>query len=115
MLTEPLTINSVNLARVSSNDNRSIYLSADGTKKVTVSHAASGNRKRHLCRYDITTVAADPISSENVSQTLGVYFVVDEPDFGFSDSNIVDALVHLWNEVSADTQAILFDILEGQH
>lgn len=41
-----------------------------------------------MVRLDQTVIAADPLTSENSSQKAGVYLVVDEPDFGFTDTEL---------------------------
>nr|URG15150.1 MAG: coat protein [Leviviridae sp.] len=100
MFTDPqsVTINAVpvSLPRVNIGDGNSTYRSADETVQVRISHQASKGRKRRMVRLDQTKVAADPISAVNSSQKAGIYIVVDEPSFGFTDAELdylVDALV----------------------
>lgn len=98
--------------KVSPGENRSIYKTADGTRKITVSHQESSNRARRLARIDVTKVAADPISAVNVSKTLGFYVVIDEPDFGFSATEIANEIAGFQAWL---TSAMVADILSGQH
>lgn len=77
-------------ARVQSDGSRSVYATADGNFKFTVSHQTSKGRTRRMIRIDKRVVAADPLSSENEYKTAGIYLVVDEPDFGFSDDALDD-------------------------
>lgn len=87
---QTLTVNTVDhtLNRVKSDGYRSEYVEADETFKLTVSHQESGNRTRRMVRVDNRVVAADPLTSENEYKNLGVYLVIDEPEYGFSDTEI---------------------------
>jgi len=92
MLSDPqtLTVNSVakSLARVETGGTRSVYKTADEVFQLTVSHLESKNRTRRMVRVDQRVVAENPLSSVNEYKSLGVYFVVDEPEYGFSDTEI---------------------------
>lgn len=85
-----ITINAVatDLNRVKSDGSRSEYATPDETLKFTVSHQESKSRTRRMARLDQRVVAADPLSSENEYKTLGAYLVIDEPEYGFSDTEI---------------------------
>lgn len=87
---QSVTINAVptSLPRVSDEATKSVYSSPDETLQLTISHQASTGRQRHMVRIDQMVVAADPLTAVNQQQTLGVYVVVDQPNFGFSDTNI---------------------------
>lgn len=115
MLADPQTIASTAVACISKNDNRSIYQSADGILKLTISHSVSGKRTRHLIRFDQYLVAEDPLSAVNVSQQAAVYMVIDEPDFGFTDEQLKGMVNAVQAFVAADTFAVTYDILELQH
>lgn len=100
MLADPqsVTINAVpiSLPRISMGVSESTYRSADETVQMRVSHQETKGRKRHMVRLDKTVIAADPLTAENASQKAGVYLVIDEPSFGFTDADLdyqVDALV----------------------
>lgn len=83
------------LNRISSDGTKSVYSTTDESIKMTISHQESKKRTRHLVRIDHRVVAADPLSSENEWKNLGVYFVIDEPEYGFTDAvvdNIAQAL-----------------------
>lgn len=95
---QEVTINAVpiSLPRVSVGSSEAIYRSADETTQLRISHQQSKGRKRRMVRLDCTVIAADPLTAENSSQKAGVYIVVDEPTFGFSDEDLdyqVDALI----------------------
>lgn len=95
---QSVTINAVpfSLPRILIGNGESTYRAADDTVQMRISHQDSKGRKRHMVRLDQTVIAADPLSAENTSQKAGVYLVIDEPSFGFTDTEldyIVDALV----------------------
>lgn len=91
-LTDPITItvNSVDytLNRIKSDGYRSEYLTADEEFKLTVSHMEVKGRTRRMVRIDRRIVAADPLTSVNEYKELGVYLVIDEPEYGFPDTEI---------------------------
>lgn len=100
MFTDPqsVTINAVavDLPRISVGVSDSVYRAADETVQMRISHQTSKGRNRRMVRLDQTVIAADPLTAENASQKAGVYFVIDEPKFGFSDTELdylVDALI----------------------
>jgi hypothetical protein len=41
-----------------------------------------------MIRVDQRVVAADPLTSVNEYKNLGVYLVIDEPEYGFTDTEI---------------------------
>lgn len=45
-----------------------------------------------MARIDKRVIAADPLTSVNEYKTVGIYVVIDEPEYGFTDDNIDDAL-----------------------
>lgn len=84
------------LNRITSDKTSSVYTDSTAEFTLKVSHQESKTRTRHLVRLDRKIVAADPLTAVNAYQTSGVYVVVDEPIFGFSDDDLdkqVDALV----------------------
>jgi len=91
-LTDPqtITVNTVakTLARIKSDGYRSEYSASDEEFKMTVSHQENQSRTRRMVRIDQRKVAADPLSSVNEYKNLGVYLVIDEPEFGFDDTEI---------------------------
>lgn len=111
---QTVTIDSVpsTLNRVQSDGTKSVYASADGNLKVTVSHLANKGRTRRMARIDKRIVAADPLSSVQEYKTLGVYVVIDEPEFGFADDAIDDIVqgFKAWL-----TSGIVTAVLGNQH
>lgn len=95
---QSVTINAVpiSLPRVSIGASEATYRSADETVQMRISHQTSKGRKRRMVRLDQTVIAADPLTAENASQKAGIYIVVDEPAFGFTDAQLdylADALI----------------------
>lgn len=95
---QSVTINTVpvSLPRVLVGSGEATYRSADETVQMRISHQDSKGRKRRMVRLDQTVIAADPLTAENASQKAGIYLVVDEPSFGFTDTQLdylVDALI----------------------
>lgn len=92
MFTDPqsVTINAIatSLARVAQQGRSSVYESADGALKMTISHA-NGNRARSVVRFDRKKVGADALNpATNKQYTSSVYLVVDVPHTGFTDVEI---------------------------
>lgn len=112
---QTITINAVDKVcnLVEPGATKSVYATADEEVKLTISHqATSKDRTRRLARIDQRVVAADPLTSENEYKTTGVYLVIDEPEYGFSDTEL-DNLVQgfcAWL-----TSANVGKILSGQH
>lgn len=87
---QTLTVNTVDktLNRVKSDGYRSEYLSSDEAYRMTISHQESKGRTRRMVRVDARVVATDPLSSISEYKNLGVYVVIDEPEYGFADGDI---------------------------
>lgn len=111
---QSVTVNTVakSMPRIQTEQGKSIYQKDDQTFRLTVSHQTSGTRVRHMVRLDEKKVAADPLTAVNSYQTTGVYLVIDEPAYGFTDTEInydVQALV-AWL-----TQANVLKVLALEH
>lgn len=91
-LTDPqtITVNTVakTLNRIKTEGMSSEYATDDEVFKMRVSHQDSKGRTRRMVRVDHRVVAADPLSSIQEYKTSGVYLVIDEPEFGFTDAEI---------------------------
>lgn len=115
-LTDPqtVTINAVPFTcnRIRSDGTKSVYSTADEALKLTISHQESKNRTRRMARLDQRVVAADPLTSENEYKDLGVYVVIDEPEYGFADTDIDYVVQALGAWLSSATVA---KILGSQH
>lgn len=92
MLTSPqsITINAVanDLHRTIDEKTSSTYQDASSTLQLKVSHQQSKTRIRRMARIDQTKIAADPLTAISQYKTAGVYMVIDEPEFGFTASEI---------------------------
>lgn len=91
---QSVTIDAVpySMPRISVEPTRSLYATADEGLKMTISHQESKGRTRRMIRLDRRVVAADPLTSVNEYKSVGVYIVVDEPEYGFTDDNIDDII-----------------------
>ena len=99
MLSDPqsVTVNAVAipLPKTNAGQTQNIFTSADGNTSMTTKQNTTASRFRREVRLSQKKVAADPISGVNKELGVSVYFVVDEPRSGFSDTEIgylIDAL-----------------------
>lgn len=85
---QTITINAVpkTLVKIKSDGQKTIYRTADEEVALTLSHQESKKRTRHMIRMDQRTVAADPLTAVNEYVSNGIYLVIDEPEFGFTDA-----------------------------
>lgn len=92
MFTDPqsVTINTVatSMPRIQSGATNSVYSAADESLKMTISHQEAKDRTRRMVRLDKRVVAADPLTAENEYKTVGVYLVIDQPEYGFAIADI---------------------------
>jgi hypothetical protein len=119
MLADPqvLTVDSVakSMPRISTEAQQSLYSTADEEVKMRISHQESKGRTRHMIRADLRVIAANPLTSVNEYKTLGVYLVVDEPEYGFSDDAIKDLIAGMTDWLTASTMANTAKVLGGEH
>lgn len=94
MLTSPQTVTVATVPytmnKIESNKNDSTYSTDDQSYQLIVSHQFTKNRQRHLARVNHKVVAADPLTAENSYQSAGIYLVIDEPLYGFSDTQLLN-------------------------
>ena len=64
------------------------FSTADGTFTFDVRQNKSANRFRREVRLTQKKVAADPISAVNKEVSTSVYITVDEPRWGFTDTEL---------------------------
>lgn len=114
---QSLTINAVpnTLPRISSGPNSGAFSNADGTVRMSVSHAY-GKRIRRTMRVDASKIGTDPVyPGQNVRSSMSVYIVVDTPVVGYTVTEakqVVDALVA---KLSASTGASVAQLLGGEN
>lgn len=116
MLNDPLviTIDSVpyNLARTQPGELSSVYQNSDLTISEVISHQSTkGGRFRRLVGITFRKVVTDPLTSENDYDDLRINVVIDEPGYGFDDSEVQD----IWAGHAALVTAQLANILASQH
>lgn len=87
---QSITINAVpkSLAKIKSDGQKTIYRTSDEEVSFTISHQESKSRTRHMVRADQRVVAADPLTAVNEYKSAGVYMVIDEPEYGFTDAQL---------------------------
>lgn len=108
MLSDPIsiTVNSVaqSMPRVSQSGQSSLYKKSDGTFRLEVSHqmnevkrarnTTSGiqtvrqNQIRSLVRFVKRAIVADPVSSANDYEELGIQLVITRPEVGFTSTDL---------------------------
>jgi hypothetical protein len=107
MFSDPqsITINGVakSMARIAIDGFKAIYSTADELFKLTLSHTKSKGRIRSMVRVDQRAIVADPLTSVNDYETLGVYLVVDRPDYGYTQAQVdyVIAGLKTWLDTTA--------------
>lgn len=73
------------LARTGMSADSSVYKSADGLDKFTLSHQVTKNRLRRVARLDRSKIAANPFDADlNQEYSLSTYVVSDIPKLGVS-------------------------------
>lgn len=102
---QSITVNAVpeSMPRISSGESQSVYKTADDDFQMRISHQKTKSRVRRMVRVDQKVVAADPLTAENTYQTAGVYLVVDEPEFGFTDTELGYLVTALTDWLAAGT------------
>jgi hypothetical protein len=92
MFSDPqsVTVDSVaqSMPRISSNGQQSVYVKADESFKMTISHSKPKGRIRSMVRLDQRAVVADPLTAVNDYETLSFYCVVDRPEVGFTSTQV---------------------------
>lgn len=81
--------------RVETEKTRSVYQTSDENLKLTVSHQETKTRTRRMVRLDQRVIAEDPLTAVNEYKGLGIYLVIDEPEFGFDDTDIANVVAGL--------------------
>lgn len=89
---QSVTINAVaqSLPRVGSPtpEKRGSYKTADGVYSLDIRQDSTAQRFRREVRLTKNIVAADPISAVNKALSASVVLVVDEPKYGFTDTEL---------------------------
>lgn len=117
-LTDPQSIKisgvTTSLPRVSTSGNSSVYESADGTIKVTLS-TQNGNRKRQTWRVDVSKITADPfIPAQNQEVSMSFYIVIDRPVSGYTNTEALAVVLGGIEALTASEDKVLVALLGGQ-
>jgi hypothetical protein len=108
MLSDPvsITVNSVaqSLPRISQNGQSSVYKKTDGTFRLDVSHQINTQKRarntssgvqtvaqnvvRSLVKFTKRAIVADPVSSANDYEELGISIVISRPEVGFTATDL---------------------------
>jgi hypothetical protein len=97
---QSVTINAVatSLPRTKLGTTDGVFTSADGKTVMTIKQNSTAKRFRREARLTVSKIAADPLTAVNQDISTSVYIVIDEPKWGFSDTDLgyyKDALT-LW-------------------
>lgn len=90
------------------------YRNSARTVRLQISHQSRKSRTRSMYRVDVDKIAADPITSDNVSLSCGIYVVIDKPAFGFSEADVVNQLTGIVGALSASTYAAAKKLNAGE-
>lgn len=92
-----VTVNAVarSMARILMNGTSATYQNSDESFKLTISHTKSGTRTRSMARLDQRKIVTDPLSSKQDYDTLSFYFVIDRPEYGFSQTEVEQLIAGL--------------------
>jgi hypothetical protein len=112
-----LTVNAVtyDLARTTFGENRSVFSTANGLDKLTVSKQSRGGRNRHMVRFDRTKVAATPFdAAKDQEYTCAAYTVLEFPVFGFTSTELAYQEELLRTFMAAGTPDYVVRVLQGE-
>lgn len=114
MFSDPQTLNSQTLPRVSSSKDAGEFRNGDSTHSLKVSHTYN-KRSRHLVRYDHAKVAADPfVTGQNVRYSASVYMVVDAPKDGYTAVELKALVDAFFANLNASTGANIAKLIGGE-
>jgi len=100
-----VTVNAVaqSMPRIQIDGLSAIYQKSDLSFKLTLSHIPKSGRIRTMTRIDQRAIVADPLTNENDYETLSFYFVIDRPEYGFSQTQVDQLIAGLktWLDTTA--------------
>jgi hypothetical protein len=119
-LADPQTVtigSAISLPQTAVAPTQTIYTSADGAVKLTANQTIGKDTINTMIRVDKTVIAADPISAANKSLTGSVWFVFKFPikNFGFTEADKIAIYSGLSTQLTSGTNAVLKQLLAGQH
>lgn len=102
------------LPRVSTGNFESIYESADGTIKMSLSTVAK-SRKRQVVRVDVSKITEDPfIPAQNVEVSMSTYLVFDRPLVGYSNEEAKKVYDGFVEALQASSSVIITKLLGAE-
>jgi len=117
-LTDPQSIDvgagATSLPRTNSGNNSAEYRSADGSTKLSLSHAY-GRRNREVVRVDHKKLTADPfIPDVDREVSMSCYIVFDRPAVGYTNAEALDIWQGLAALAAASSDALVVKLLGGE-
>lgn len=102
------------LPRVSTGDFESVYTSADGLIKLSLS-TANSKRKRQVVRVDVSKITADPfISTQNVEVSMSTYLVFDRPPAGYTNTEAKQVYDGFIEALQASSSLVITKLLGSE-
>lgn len=99
----------VSLPNVERAGRRALYTSSDQTVSMTLSHVpqkSKGREKtRTLAQLTKSKIVTDPISTDNVTEDLKISFILERPNYGFSEAEILALSNALCTWLTANSSA----------
>lgn len=116
-LTDPLSITLdtvvIPLPRVSTGEGKSEYLSSEGLTRFSVNHNY-GKRIRRAIRLDHSKYAIPPGGTEQALQSTSMYLVIDEPQQGFSNADLLGYWQAYKTMLAATSDSLVSKVLGGE-
>jgi hypothetical protein len=117
MLADPQSVtigSAISLPRTGASINEGAFTSADQAVVMTVQHQYK-TRTRRQVRVDQQKIVADPLfATQNKRVSASAYLVVDVPQSGFSQAEVLALVTGLLTNLTATSNANLTKILAGE-
>jgi hypothetical protein len=114
MLADPQSVSGTSLPRTGAGINEGSFTSADQALNLTVQHQYK-TRTRRQVRVDNQKIVADPLfAAQNKRVSASAYLVVDHPQSGFSQAELLTLVTGLLTNLTASTNANLIKVLAGE-
>jgi len=102
----------VDLPRVGMTPGLGTYRSSNDKYLMNIRQSDNGKRRRHEIRLTTSKIASDPLNASNAEVSTSVYLVVDEPKYGFTDTELV-ALLNALDGFTSDA-GVRAKLLNGE-
>lgn len=103
---QSVTIGSaVSLARVLTGEQNATYLSADGTKSLTVSHRITRGRRTTLVRIGSKKISTDVLTDTKSEIEAVMNITFNRPNVGFAEAELIELATGGTTWLSAGTFA----------